>query len=175
MIYLNRNNLLIRDFCEADIEPLVAGEMVSGLTDAGRALYKMRLRDAAEGRCIALCAELERRPVGSINLYFQAYPPYERTSLPEIVAFGVLAPYRCRGVGTALMDAAEALAAKRSSAVCLGVGLHSGYGAAQRMYVKRGYIPDGTGAWYRGEKLEPYAACVNDDDLNVYLVKTFAD
>lgn len=31
--------------------------------------------------------------------------------------------------------------------VCIGVGLHAGYGSAQRMYVKRGYIPDGTGVW----------------------------
>lgn len=39
------------------------------------------------------------------------------------------------------------------------------------MYVKRGYIPDGAGVWYRGEALAPYAACVNDDDLNLYFTK----
>ena len=49
-----------------------------------------------------------------------------------------------RGVGSALMDAVEALAAVTSDTVCLGVGLHSGYGAAQRMYVLRGYVPDGS-------------------------------
>lgn len=42
------------------------------------------------------------------------------------------------------MDAVEALAAVTSDTVCLGVGLHSGYGAAQRMYVLRGYVPDGS-------------------------------
>jgi len=30
------------------------------------------------------------------------------------------------------------MAAETSDTVCLGVGLHSGYGAAQRMYVLRG-------------------------------------
>ncbi len=44
----------------------------------------------------------------------------------------------------------EALAAETSDTVCLGVGLHSGYGAAQRMYVLRGYVPDGSGVWYEG-------------------------
>ena len=39
------------------------------------------------------------------------------------------------------------------------------------MYVKRGYIPDGTGAWYRGKPLGQYAPCVNDDDLNLYFTK----
>ena len=40
------------------------------------------------------------------------------------------------------------------------------------MYVKRGYVPDGTGVWYNSQPLEPYAPCVNDDDLNLYFVKT---
>ena len=53
----------------------------------------------------------------------------------------------------------------------LAVGVHSGYGAAQRIYVKRGYIPDGTGVWYQGKQLEQYAPCVNDDDLLLFMAK----
>jgi len=34
----------------------------------------------------------------------------------------------------------EELAAETSDTVCLGVGLHSGYGAAQRMYVPDGSV-----------------------------------
>ena len=78
---------------------------------------------------------------------------------------------RGRGVGSALMDAVEALAAEASDTVCLGVGLHSGYGAAQRMYVLRGYVPDGSGVWYEGHVLEQYVPCVNDDELVLYLSK----
>ena len=37
--------------------------------------------------------------------------------------------------------------------VSLAVGLHTGYGQAQRLYIKRGYIPDGTGVWYQGQTL----------------------
>ena len=47
----------------------------------------------------------------------------------------------------------------------------SGYGSAQRMYVKRGYIPDGSGAWYGDHVCEPYTACENDDDLVLSLSK----
>ncbi len=45
----------------------------------------------------------------------------------------------------------EEIASQYSDTVYLGVGVHNGYGSAQRMYIKRGYIPDGTGVWY-GEK-----------------------
>ena len=66
---------------------------------------------------------------------------------------------------------AERIAAEYADHVYLGVGLHSGYGAAQRMYVKRGYIPDGSGVWY-GDKVCPqYTPCCNDDDLVLYLSK----
>ena len=100
MIYLKRNNLLIRELCEADIEPIVAGEIAQGWLGASREKYDMRLRDAAEGRCAALCAELQGRPAGYVNLYFKAYPPYAETAWPEIVDFGVLEIYRNRGHGT---------------------------------------------------------------------------
>lgn len=49
------------------------------------------------------------------------------------------------------MDTAEKIVLTRSKIVCIGVGLHAGYGSAQRMYVKRGYIPDGSGVWYRDQ------------------------
>lgn len=70
-----------------------------------------------------------------------------------------------------LMDAAEEIAAKYADTVYLGVGLHSGYGSAQRMYVKRGYIPDGRGAWYGDRTAEQYANYENDDDFCLYLFK----
>lgn len=70
-----------------------------------------------------------------------------------------------------MMDVAEQAAGEYSDKVCLGVGLHSGYGSAQRMYVKRGYIPDGSGVWYNDKVCEPYAACCNDDDLVLYFMK----
>ena len=55
--------------------------------------------------------------------------------------------------------------------VTLGVGLHKGYGPAQRLYVKRGYIPDGSGLWFNNEPLAPYAPCENSDDLVLYFSK----
>lgn len=69
------------------------------------------------------------------------------------------------------MDTAEQIAEEYSDIVYLGVGMHSGYGSAQRMYVKRGYIPDGSGVWYGDKVCGHYADCRNDDDLVLYMSK----
>jgi ribosomal protein S18 acetylase RimI-like enzyme len=91
--------------------------------------------------------------------------------MPDIRDFNVLIKYQKKGIGNKILDVAEELAANFNDSVSLAVGLHNGYGAAQRMYVKRGYIPDGTGVWYNDRISEPYSHCVNDDDLVLYLSK----
>lgn len=97
--------------------------------------------------------------------------PFAKDGVPEICDFNVLPLYRKRGIGSKLLDLAEAEAFRYSDTVSLGVGLHSGYGSAQRMYIKRGYLPDGSGVWYQNKQLEQYAECCNDDDLVLYLSK----
>lgn len=69
------------------------------------------------------------------------------------------------------MDQAEKIVGRYADTVCLGVGLHAGYGSAQRMYVKRGYIFDGSGVWYGKSVCIPYAEYANDDDLVLYMSK----
>lgn len=97
--------------------------------------------------------------------------PWAGMGCPEIVDLSVFRHAQNKGIGSRLLDAAEHEAAKATDTVCLAVGLHSGYGAAQRLYVKRGYIPDGSGVWYRGKRLEQYAPCCNDDALLLYMYK----
>ena len=69
------------------------------------------------------------------------------------------------------MDETEKIAAGIADTVCLGVGLHSGYGAAQRMYVKRGYVFDGSGVWDGAVPATPYSMVDNGDDLVLYMSK----
>ena len=80
--------------------------------------------------------------------------------------------YQRKGIGSRLMDAAEQIAAQHADTVCLGVGLCREYGSAQRMYAKRGYIPDGSGVWYQDKPCVQYeTVCTVDDDLVLYLLK----
>ena len=75
--------------------------------------------------------------------------PFVGKGWPEITDFNVLRKFQRRGIGNRILDTAEQLAARTSGQVVLGVGLHSGYGSAQRLYVKRGYVPDGSGCGTR--------------------------
>lgn len=170
MIYFDDNSLIIRDLAPSDVDFFVAEECRQGWHSTPEKLL-MRLRHAEEGKCIALAAELSGKPAGYVNLYYEADGAFEGTCWPMIVDFTVLEIFRNKGIGTKLMDVSERLAAEFSDNICLGVGLNSDYGSAQRMYIKRGYIPDGSGVWYRGRVCEPYGDCCNDDDLVLYFSK----
>lgn len=171
MIYYNENGILIRDLQESDAKIIEEEELAQGWDSRGK--YEMRLKDQAEGRSVNLVAEYNGNVAGYINVYPDSeWGAFANHGYPEIVDFGVLVKYRNNGIGSKLMDIAEQIAFSYSDAVYLGVGLHSGYGSAQRMYVKRGYIPDGSGVWYKDEICKQNAACCNDDDLVLYFSKS---
>lgn len=171
MIYYNSNDILIRNMRPSDAPILTKEEIAQGW-DASIIKYEMRLRDQDEGRCISLVAEYKGNVAGYINVYPNAESgAFANLGYPEIVDFAVLSKYRRNGIGSKLMDIAEQISSGYSNVVYLGVGLHNGYGSAQRMYVKRGYIPDGSGVWYKDKVCGQYANCCNDDDLVLYLSK----
>lgn len=171
MVYYNKNGIVIRDMRQSDAQ-LITNEEIAQGWDASVEKYEMRLKHQAEGRSVALVAEYEGRIAGYINVYPNSqWGAFAGQGYPEIMDFGVLAKYRRKGIGGKLMDIAEQIASEYSGIVYLGVGLHSGYGSAQRMYVKRGYVPDGSGVWYKDKVCGQYADCCNDDDLVLYLSK----
>ena len=171
MIYYNGDDLLIRNLEQTDIPMIASEEIAQGWHDTTEK-YEMRFRHQAEGKGVALVAEYKGNVAGYIHVYPDAGSgSFANQGYPEIVDFGVLEKYRCNGIGSKLMDIAEQIASKYADTVYLGVGLHSGYGSAQRMYIKRGYVPDGSGAWYCDKVCPQYADCCNDDDLVLYLSK----
>lgn len=171
MVYYNKDKIIIRDLQQSDAQIITNEEIAQGW-NATVEKYEMRLKHQAEGKSISLVAEYEGNIAGYINIYPNSeWGSFAHQGHPEIIDFGVLVKYRKNGIGSKLMDIAEQIAFTYSDMVYLGVGLHSGYGSAQRMYVKRGYIPDGRGVWYQDKVCEPYAGCCNDDDLVLYLSK----
>lgn len=171
MIYFNDNIILIRDMAKSDAQIITDEEIAQGW-QAAVDKYEMRLQHQSEGKSISLVAEYQGIVAGYINIYPNSeWGAFAGQGYPEIVDFGVLVKYRRHGIGSKLMDIAEQIASEYADIVYLGVGMHDGYGSAQRMYVKRGYIPDGTGVWYKDKVCEQYADCCNDDDLVLYLSK----
>ncbi len=171
MVYYEDEIIRIRDMVQSDAQIITREEIAQGWNQTVEK-YEMRLRHQAEGKNIALVAEYREAIAGYINLYPNSgNGPFAGQGYPEIVDFGVPEKYRKNGVGTKLMDIVEQIAADYSDTVYLSVGLHGGYGSAQRMYVKRGYLPDGSGVWYHDEICPQYANCRNDDGLVLYLSK----
>lgn len=100
------------------------------------------------------------------------YPHFAENGIPEIQNFDVIPPYRKRGIGSKLLDALEELAFIKSNTIGIGFGLNVNYGAAQKLYIKRGYIPDGRGMIYNNQPVEPGSQVRADDDLVLFLTKT---
>ncbi len=171
MVYYDDGQVLIRNMQQRDAQIITEEEIAQGW-HVDIAKYEMRLQHQSEGKSIALAAEFRGNVAGYINVYPNAGEgAFADRGYAELVDFGVLEKYQRKGIGSKLMDVAEQIAAEHSRVVYLGVGLHSGYGSAQRMYVKRGYLPDGSGVWYGGQVCQQYAPCCNDDDLILYLSK----
>ena len=175
MIYYDNNELVIRNMEEADARVFTDEETAQGW-HADISKYLTRLRDQVEGKCVALTAVYQGHPAGYANVYLTGLGgPFVEKGWPEIVDFGVLEKYRRKGIGSRLMDTAEQIGAQYADTIWLCVGLHNGYGSAQRMYIKRGYIPDGTGVWYQGKPCEQYETEIaNDDSLVLFLSKTLS-
>ncbi|WP_238551281.1 GNAT family N-acetyltransferase [Legionella oakridgensis] len=83
----------------------------------------------------------------------------------------MLPPYRNKGIGSQLLEMAEQLAATRSDVVGLGVGLYRDYGNAQKLYIKKGYSPDGYGLTYQYQEIKPGSSVPVDDDLVLWFTK----
>jgi len=70
------------------------------------------------------------------------------------------------------MEKAEQIVAQRSAIVGIGVGMDADYGAAQRLYVRRGYVPDGRGLVWNNRFLRHGEQVTVDDSLILHFVKT---
>jgi GNAT superfamily N-acetyltransferase len=119
-----------------------------------------------------LVARVEGEFAGYVTVIWEPrYAPFREAQIPEIQDFNVLPRFRRRGIGSALMDAAEALIATRSKIAGLGVGLYPDYGPAQRLYVLRGYVPDGRGIATEQVHVQPGQVVRVDDELALYLTR----
>ena len=127
-------------------------------------------QDAGQRSC--LVGRLQGEFVGYLTVVWMAdYPPFRAQAIPELQDFNILPRFRNRGLGSALLDAAETLIGTRADLAGLGVGLYADYGPAQRLYVQRGYIPDGRGLAYGHVTVPPGETARVDDDLLIYFTK----
>jgi len=135
-------------------------------------LFERYLAEQAAGTRSCWLAHLGAALTGYVTVNWKStYAFFAEENIPEIQDLNVLPHFRRRGIGTALLDQAEAHVAVRSNVAGLGVGHHSGYNDAHRLYAKRGYIPDGRGLTYKDRYLREGEQVSLDDDLLLHMLK----
>lgn len=163
--------VLIRCLEESDIQE-IAGAFESIGWDKPAAQYERYYREQANKVRDVYVAFVDGEFAGYLTICWTSnYGPFREKNIPEIVDFNVLPEFRKQGIGTQLMNKAESEVAKVSPVAGIGVGMTPDYGAAQRLYVLRGYVPDGRGLCHRNHYPVYGEQVTMDDDLALYLIK----
>mgnify|MGYP004573691143 FL=1 len=160
----------IRKMQESDIKDLSRGFISQGWPSREEILTRY-FKEQESGEREVLVAEVEGALAGYITILPCAKQGPFAGMAPELSDFNVFEPFQNQGIGNLLLEEAEKRVKLISDKVTLGVGLHSGYGPAQRLYIKRGYIPDGTGVWYQNHQPAMNAVCEDIGELVLYLSK----
>ena len=167
---MSQSNIVVRTLQQGDIGGL------SAIVDRDKAAYEKYfnrcLAENASGERITFAARLDGVIAGYVNVIYKSqYPYFLQRNIPEINDLYVAPQFRKNGIGRALITECEKHAIGTYEHIGLGVGLYIGYGSAQRLYAKMGYIPDGQGLMYRNQEVLPGRDVFVDDDLLIYLYK----
>ena len=169
-IFFHSQNIDVRTMCYEDIPYICKADNDEG--ERNISYLKRQLANQEKQECCALLATYNDEVAGYVFLYYKCrWGGLANCDLPGVVDLVVFDKYRKRGIATVLMDVAESIAKKYSGKVYLDVCLSSEYGPAQRLYIKRGYVPDGKGVYYEEKVCETEAVIKNDDELTLCLVK----
>jgi GNAT superfamily N-acetyltransferase len=162
---------IIRPLLLSDIEPIAAAFTAIGWNKPA-SQYQAYLAEQEAGQRVVLVAIVETVFAGYLTICWQSlYPPFREAKIPEIVDFNVLPDFRRHGIGSRLMGEAEARIAEVSPLAGIGVGMTADYGAAQRIYARRGYLPDARGLMYDHHPVQYGQDVRVDDDLCLYFTK----
>ncbi len=163
--------VVIRQMTAGDVQEMLAA-LESGGFHKSAPLFDRYLCEQNAGDRIVLLAYVDGKFAGYLTVIWNSdYPHFRDAGIPEVNDFNVLPELRRRGVGSRLMDEAERLISERSAYSGIGFGMGADYGPAQRMYVLRGYVPDGNGLM-DGPRPVTYGEQITvSHDLAIYMVK----
>lgn len=166
---------MIKSASEIDI-PCLSKALLEEQIRKSEKLFQNYFKEQKQGQRYFLIAFAKEKPIGYVTLKLQSeYPYFEANQIPEISDLNVLPSMRNQGIGSALLKTAEDIAQEFSNIVGIGVGLYAGsdggYGSAQRLYIKNGYIPDGHGITYNYQPVIPGNTYCIDDELILWFTK----
>ncbi len=169
-------NFNVRPMKDKDIEKIVERYSFPWSTpEKTKALWDTYYREQMNNvRTVAIIEEnSEILGYGSL-LKKPENPFFEEKNIPEINNIWIDEKHRRKGLGTTLIKWLEELAYQEGyKNIGIGVGLYNDYGPAQQLYFKLGYIPDGKGITYKGHPAIAGQSYPLDDDLILWLMKTY--
>jgi len=173
MIYYELDDLCIRSMLEKDIDDFYDAFVMQGW---GKYVYKSRLenyfKQQNEDKRMMFVAEKNGEVCGYVTLLLKAKKgPFFHKDIPELTDINVLTKFRNQGIGSKILDVAEGVCREINDYISVAISLYAEYGATQRFYIRRGYIPDGSGLWYNERPVLQGETCVNDDELVLYFIK----
>ncbi|MGI4852042.1 MAG: GNAT family N-acetyltransferase [Janthinobacterium lividum] len=175
MSYQLSSEILIQSLKESYIDLIVSNFALHNWPKP-RSIFEKYLEEQEQGRRLIWLAYQNDNGSQSLTGYVtltwhSLYPIFQQAGIPEIMDLNVLPPYRGQGIGSKLLQTAEDCACQKVDEVGIGVGLYSGYGAAQRLYIARGYQSNGQGITYNYQTVNYGDKAPLDDDLILWLTK----
>lgn len=135
--------------------------------------FEQSWQEQQEGKRRVFLAWEQGRLAGYVHLNrFPKYFPFRRLGIPEIQDLFVHSYFRRQGIGEDLIKACEEEARSTEAfSIGIGVGVSKNFGRAQRLYVRMGYLPDGSGVVFERENLPSGEIRPIDDRLCLMLMK----
>lgn len=163
--------IIVRKLTRDDIPEIVKAFKAQGWNKPS-ILFEKYLEEQEIGKRYTLVAFKDDCFAGYGCLMIEAETgPFKEAYYPEIKDLNVIKIAQGYQIGTNLMRNLEKIASTYSNILTLAVGLHEGYGRAQRLYASLGYEPDGSGAWYQDQIAIPYQTYPLDDGFVIYMKK----
>ncbi len=163
--------LTIRPLTQSDISIIVSQFSQHNWPKPGSTFETYLKEQHAQDRLVWVAYDKDQF-VGYATLKWQSkYEPFRIKNIPEIMDLNVLPPFQGQGIGSALLKTAEKAACKTHPIIGIGVGLYAGYGNAQKLYIRHGYVPDGNGITYNYQPVEPGTNALVNDDLVLWFIK----
>jgi hypothetical protein len=132
--------------------------------------------DHENGASTTILGYEDGRLVGIVTIRWQChYPSFRDRNIPLIQNIEIRYEDRGRGIGNRMLQRTEEEIARRSPLAGLVVGISADYGPAQRLYARRGYIPDGRGVCRQFTPLQNGDVVTVDHDLLMWLVKDVSE
>lgn len=165
------NNIEVRPIRDDEIVALCEAE--GDKSEENIKYYERYLNWQREGECTFLIALLNGEIAGYVFVLYQdRWGSMADARQPGLADLNVFPWNRRCGVGNALLEKAEEIAASYGDSLHLDVHVTATAGQAHRLYFRRGYLPDGRGIYHKYKQYDNAMGEVNPEDLTLLLIKS---